>query len=71
MKLYVLFLKILDTILTDAYAMNEADFSSFAKSRGSMDDIKKLLQLTGIIHSRIYFYKNIKLTMYQAVTYNL
>jgi len=40
----------LDTILTGAYGMDEAEFSTFAKSRGSMEDIKKLLQLTGDDH---------------------
>jgi hypothetical protein len=46
--------QILDTILTDAYGMDETEFSSFAKSRGSMDDIKKLLQLTGIAYDSSY-----------------
>ena len=43
---FFLHLQILDVILTDACALDEASFKRFAKSRGSISDIRNLLQLT-------------------------
>ena len=40
------YFQILDVILTDACALDEASFKRFAKSRGSISDIRNLLQLT-------------------------